>query len=140
MASDSHTGMHEDGRSSVEVCMANALHMIGTRNPTDADAVVESMSSHEEPVEECLGEFRRQQTGLTAKGSGGDQLARLSRWMSDKKANLESGDTVGNVGLLPFLIRTSGRGPCCQAAQLLDGRNLRQHGTQERPWHIATAM
>ena len=51
----------------------------------------------------------------------------------------ESGNTVGNIGLLPFLIRTSGRGPCCQAAQLLDGRTFGHIpvGTQEWRWHIA---
>ena len=56
-----------------------------------------------------------------------------------QKANLESGNTVGNIGLLPFLIRTSGRGPCCQAAQLLDGRTFGHIpvGTQEWRWHIA---
>ena len=47
----------------------DALHMVGMRNPTVADAVVKSMSSHEEPVEECFGEL---QIGLTAKDSGGD--------------------------------------------------------------------
>ena len=47
---------------------ADALHMIGMRNPTVADAVVESMSSHEEPVEECLGELRRATDRLDSEG------------------------------------------------------------------------
>ena len=48
----------------VEVCnpLCTGPHgQIGMRNPTVADAVVESMSSHEEPVEECLGELKREQ-------------------------------------------------------------------------------
>ena len=38
------------------------------RNPTVADAVVESMSSHEEPVEECLGELKRATDRLDSEG------------------------------------------------------------------------
>ena len=47
---------------------ADALHMIGMRYPRVADAVVQSMSSHEEPVEECLGELRRATDRLDREG------------------------------------------------------------------------
>ena len=42
--------------------------MVGTRNPTAADAVVESVSSHEEPVEGCLGELKRATDRLDSEG------------------------------------------------------------------------
>ena len=82
------------------------------------------------------------QTGLTEKDSGGDPVGptfELEVGRDAWKANLEGGDTVGNIGLLPFVIRTSGRRPCCQAAQLLNGRTFAHIpvGTQERRWHIA---
>ena len=51
-----------------------------------------------------------------ARDSGGDQVGQHSgevpgqiRWMG----NPGSGNTVGNIGLLPSLTRIIGRGPCC---------------------------
>ena len=88
----------------------DALHMVGMMNPTVADAVVESMSSHEELVEECLGGLRRATDRLDSEGFWSRPIGPTFE-LEVGQANLESGDTVGNIGLLPFLTRTSGRGP-----------------------------
>ena len=63
------------------------------------------------------------------KDSGGDPVIgetfKLEVGQSrTQKANLESGDTAGNTGLLPFLTRASGRGTCCQGARRA---HLRSH-------------
>ena len=54
-------------RRRVSASWADALHMVGMRNPTVADAV-ESMSSHEEPVEECFGEIKKATDRLNSEG------------------------------------------------------------------------
>ena len=65
------------------------------------------------------------QNSWTEKASGGDQVGqsclRAAAQKSPQVGNQESGNAAGNIGLLPFLTRTTGRLPCCPAAQLLDG-------------------
>ena len=62
------------------------------------------------------------------KDSGGDPVGETFKLevgqSRTQKANLESGDTAGNTGLLPFLTRASGRGTCCQGARRA---HLRSH-------------
>ena len=66
---------------------------------------------------------------LRLKASGGDQVGlsclRAVTQRSPQVGNQESGNAAGNIGLLPFLTRTTGRLPCCPAAQLRShsGRN-----------------
>ena len=61
------------------------------------------------------------------------------------RENQASGIVAGNIGRLLFLIRTSGRRPCCMAAPLLPGPTCghTQGGMQEQLWpcvppHLST--
>ena len=85
---------------------ADVSHMIAQRNPAVAETVVQSMSDDINPGEVSFVELKM----------ATDRLDRQCCWrrpFTDQKRtqmlNQESGNTAGNIGLLPLLTRTSGR-------------------------------
>ena len=95
------------------LCTSCPLGFMGQCNAhyrnEESHSLVETMSSHDKPVEECVGDLRREV---------GQRRT--------KKANLESGDTDGNVGLFSISDSYVRKGTML-SAQLLDGRIFGQH-------------
>ena len=54
------------------------------------------------------------------------KLVRAAR-RPTRSGHWESGNTAGNIGLLPFLTRTAGRLPCCLARTAARRAHLRSH-------------
>ena len=106
------------GEAMLLIGLPDALEMIGKRNPVVADKVVAVMVQEAPPVEECLAELL----------SASERLDREGFWWRDsallrplKWVIRVNGVMVGNSGLLPFPILSSGRRSCCTTRQLLVG-------------------
>ena len=101
---------------------ADALPMIGQRNPEVAETVVRTMEGEQQlPDGGCMAEL----------AAASSQLDREVFWLS--KA---SGSMAGSIGRLPFLTHTSGRQPCCWPAppRLVPTSGHTQATTQAPPW------
>ena len=106
---------------------ADALHMVDQRNPAVAERVEEALLGQGRATRRMFGPPPRGVSNLgTARIHREAQLGRPPQWQEDHprvtlRRNQASGIVAGNIGRLLFLIRTSGRRPCCMAAPLLTG-------------------
>ena len=98
-------GLHSAGRCAAAAywaSWADARHMICQRNPPIVTLVVETLSGAEVPQEGCLAQVHE----------CAERLDRNSRTVRDPQSqwmvNQGSGNTGGNIGLLPFPTRMSG--------------------------------
>ena len=99
---------------------ADALHMVGQRNPEVADMVVRTVSQREPPREGCLAEL---QAGARLDREGfwwrptWQALRDGARPEEYVWVNPASGNTAGSIGRLLSLTRFTGRRLCCQSVQ-----------------------